>query len=143
VSRRGEIRPNIERVIAEVMVKDKAKLVSEDGNELHNISGLSENDFSRERNNNVAEDHNVDSISSDVDSHSTSNSIELLRTSCEIGKHKSVALVEILSEIPWPCWQIEVLHRNISKKCENKSSGRDGQSMRNRGGSSSYINSDS
>jgi hypothetical protein len=35
---------------------------------------------------------------------------------CAMGRHRSVALVEDLSRLSWPGWEVRVEHRDISKK---------------------------
>lgn len=35
---------------------------------------------------------------------------------CAMGRHRSVALVEELSRLSWPGWEVRVEHRDISKK---------------------------
>ncbi|PVH87629.1 hypothetical protein DL98DRAFT_509850 [Cadophora sp. DSE1049] len=53
---------------------------------------------------------------------------------CAMGRHRSVAMVEVLAQMSWPGWQVEVQHRDVFKKRDSgkKSGGK--QSRGTRGG---------
>lgn len=36
--------------------------------------------------------------------------------SCAMGKHRSVAMVEELAILPWPGWQVCIVHRDLTRK---------------------------
>lgn len=52
--------------------------------------------------------------------------------SCQMGRHKSVAMVEELAKMNWPGWDVRVEHRDIEKKRvdSNKKGGRRGREPR-------------
>ncbi|EPE25469.1 hypothetical protein GLAREA_01381 [Glarea lozoyensis ATCC 20868] len=55
---------------------------------------------------------------------------------CQMGRHRSVAMVEELARMKWPEWDVRVEHRDVLKKRgEHKSGGRHGRG----GGSSSRF----
>lgn len=35
---------------------------------------------------------------------------------CEMGRHRSVAMVEELARLGWPGWEVEVVHRDVDRK---------------------------
>ncbi len=35
---------------------------------------------------------------------------------CAMGRHRSVAMVELLSRLPWPGWEVQVQHRDMMKR---------------------------
>lgn len=46
------------------------------------------------------------------------NEVMILRVGifCEMGRHRSVAMVEELARLEWPGWDVEVVHRNVESK---------------------------
>jgi len=59
-----------------------------------------------------------------------------------MGRHRSVAMVELLSKMPWPGWNVKIVHRDISNKNGKQMKGREKVSRMNRGGSS-FLDDDS
>lgn len=58
---------------------------------------------------------------------------------CAMGRHRSVAMVEELSRMPWSGWDVEVEHRDIAKKRGSVSGKTGGKgSQRSRGSFASY-----
>ncbi|KAE8453197.1 hypothetical protein EG329_011264 [Mollisiaceae sp. DMI_Dod_QoI] len=61
---------------------------------------------------------------------------------CAMGRHRSVAMVEELARMSWPGWEVEVEHRDVSKKrgTEKKTGGKGSRGTR--GSFASYSTND-
>jgi hypothetical protein len=57
---------------------------------------------------------------------------------CAMGRHRSVAMVEELSRLSWPGWEVRVEHRDISKKRGAGKKAGSRQSRGTRGGTSVF-----
>jgi hypothetical protein len=77
-----------------------------------------------------------DQESEEDDDTSLSGKTDTLRIGiyCEMGRHRSVAMVEELAKISWPGWHVKVEHRDVSDRrgAGNKSDGKRSRGLRGR-----------
>jgi hypothetical protein len=81
-----------------------------------------------------SDEEDLESISSHETDDNGSEDEIVLRVGifCAMGRHRSVAIVEELSKLSWPGWDVKVEHRDISKKRSGgrKSSGKGSRGTR-------------
>ena len=151
LARRDAIRSEIEAAMSlkldEHEKEDVLKLVPEDDETVNQTREQEPED------NEDLEENEVDGAEQgDNESATDESNQEILETSedqvnlrvgiyCAMGRHRSVAMVEELSMMSWPGWEVKVIHRDVSKKCGGRrtASKRSGKKWNRGRGDSSYV----
>lgn len=131
IAKRGSIRAEIEKAMDEIVRGGGVENGGENKRENNSKRTSSDEEEEEDSSDPNHEEHASDS---DLESSSSSPSGPVLRVGifCAMGRHRSVAMVELLSRLPWPGWEIQVQHRDMMKKRGQmkKSGGKGSRGMR-------------
>jgi hypothetical protein len=146
VTRRAEISGAIESAMADLMCRQRRDPLVSSRLGVNNVeSFMGYPGTAVVSVSNAGEDHSSSDGSSDrkeSQNPPTDDDVELrVSVFCAMGKHRSVAMVEALSRMPWPGWQVVVVHRDLLKKRGEKKR-RERKGNGNRGAGASYHESE-
>lgn len=111
VAKRDVIKGEIEKAMLAIVRGGE----DGDGGEIERDDDLKITELDEE---NHSGGHEGSAPDSDLESSSTGPEGPVLRVGifCGMGRHRSVAMVELLSRLPWPGWEVQVQHRDMMQK---------------------------
>lgn len=118
--RRDAIRREIEEEMASMTAEHEKMDVLRLGHDAKGSPKEGQGEPSEEEALSDEEQDEDDDVPSEADSSSEVSGQDAsglrVGVSCAMGRHRSVAMVEVLAQMSWPGWQVEVQHRDVNKK---------------------------